>query len=72
LESARRLHVPVDVDAKTALLQHYASQVPALFGTVEHMRARIAGHRHEGIPAEIYWRPPPAARTKPREVAHVE
>jgi LmbE family N-acetylglucosaminyl deacetylase len=72
LESARRLHVPVDVEAKTVLLQHYASQVPTLFGTVEHMRARIAGHSHEGIPAEIYWRPPPAARTKPREIAHVE
>jgi LmbE family N-acetylglucosaminyl deacetylase len=72
LESARRLQLPVEVDAKMAVLEHYASQVPALFGDAERMRARIAGHCYEGTPAEIYWRPPPAARNKPREIAHVE
>jgi LmbE family N-acetylglucosaminyl deacetylase len=65
LAPAKHFVVPVDVDAKMALLRHYESQVPALFGDDDGMRARIAGRQHAGVPSEFYWRakplPTPAA-----------
>ena len=48
--------VPVDVEGKMALLRHYASQVPALFGDDDGMRARIVGRQYAGAASEFYWR----------------
>lgn len=53
---AGHFFVPVDVEAKMALLRHYASQIPALFGDDEGMRARILSHQHSTLPSEFYWR----------------
>ncbi|MFT5643452.1 MAG: LmbE family N-acetylglucosaminyl deacetylase [Janthinobacterium sp.] len=59
LTPSKHFVVPVDVDGKMALLRHYASQVPALFGDDDGMRARIAGRQHTGVPSEFYWRTNP-------------
>ncbi|WP_020674830.1 PIG-L deacetylase family protein [Geopsychrobacter electrodiphilus] len=48
--------VPVDVEEKLAVLRHYPSQIPALFGDDVGMRARILGHQHNNVPSEFYWR----------------
>lgn len=53
---AGHFFVPVDVEEKMALLRHYASQIPALFGDDSGMRARIISHQHKTIPSEFYWR----------------
>ncbi|MBA3056474.1 MAG: PIG-L family deacetylase [Gammaproteobacteria bacterium] len=73
LAAAQRLVMLVDVDAKMALLRHYASQVPALFGNDEGMRARLAGHLHGTVPCEYYWQAQtlPATYTS-KEKSHVE
>ena len=55
LVPAKHFSVPVDVDGKIALLRHYATQVPVLFGDDEGMRARIASRQHAGVPSEFYW-----------------
>ena len=47
--------VPVDVDAKMALLRHYVSQVPVLFGDDASMREAILRSQHGGVPCEMYW-----------------
>jgi len=65
LEPVRRLALPVDVDAKMALLRHYASQVPALFGDDDGMRGRIAGHQYRGAATEFYWQAQPIDPNNP-------
>jgi LmbE family N-acetylglucosaminyl deacetylase len=55
LVPAKHFSVPVDVDGKMALLRHYATQVPVLFGDDEGMRARIASRQYAGVPSEFYW-----------------
>lgn len=61
LAPARHFAVPVDVDGKMTLLRHYATQVPALFGDDDGMRARIVGHRNGDVASEFYWRASPIA-----------
>jgi LmbE family N-acetylglucosaminyl deacetylase len=70
LAPARHFSVPVDVDAKMALLRHYATQVPALFGDDDGMRARIVGHQHRTVPSEFYWRAQPIEIPTPQEELH--
>lgn len=73
LAAAQRLVMPVDVAAKMALLSHYASQVPALFGDDDGMRARIASHLYGPVPSEYYWQALSLPTTYPRkENLHVE
>jgi LmbE family N-acetylglucosaminyl deacetylase len=60
LTAVRRLALPVDVDAKMALLRHYASQVSALFDDDDGMRGRIAGHQYRSAATEFYWQALPA------------
>lgn len=67
LAPARHYAVPVDVDGKMALLRHYASQVSALFGDDDGMRARITGYQHAKLPSEFYWRAQPVAPPTPTE-----
>ena len=71
LAAAKRFVVPVDVEGKVALLQHYATQVPALFGDDDGMRARIAGHQQQSVPSEIYWRAQPIQANTPKEIVDV-
>lgn len=72
LTPAARLAVPVDVDAKTALLMHYQTQVAALFGDEAGMRESIAHRQHEGAPSELYWRAHPVAPPPNEEAKSVE
>lgn len=57
---AQRFVVPVDVEAKMGLLQHYASQVAPLFGDDDRMRACINSQQHEGQACEFYWQASPS------------
>ncbi len=72
LAPAKHYVVPVDVEGKLALLRHYATQVPSLFGDDEGMRARIVGHRHRDLPSEFYWQARPIQTHISNEVRHVE
>lgn len=73
LDAAQRLVMPVDVTAKMALLRHYASQVPALFGDDVGMRVRIASHLYGLVACEYYWQALTLPITHPRkENTHVE
>lgn len=72
LEPARLFALPVDVEGKMALLRHYASQVPVLFGDDEGMRARITSRRNRDTPSEFYWRAQPLEVPAPKEPSHVE
>lgn len=72
LAPAKHFALPVDVEGKMALLRHYATQVPALFGDDDGMRARIVGHRHGSVPSELYWRAQAVAAHTPKEKYHVE
>lgn len=72
LAPAKHFALPVDVEGKMALLQHYATQVPALFGGDDGMRERIVGHRHGSVPSEFYWRAQAVAAHTPKEKYHVE
>lgn len=67
LTPARHFALPVDVEGKMALLRHYASQVPALFGDDDGMRTRIAGHQHDNLPSEFYWRAQAIETQAPKE-----
>jgi LmbE family N-acetylglucosaminyl deacetylase len=67
LAPARRFALPVAVDAKMALLRHYASQIPALFGNDDGMRERIAGHQNRTLPSEFYWQAVPVPAYTPKE-----
>ncbi|PKO61199.1 MAG: PIG-L family deacetylase [Betaproteobacteria bacterium HGW-Betaproteobacteria-18] len=67
LEPTRRFALPVDVDAKMALLRHYATQIPALFGDDNGMRERIADHQHRCVPSEFYWQAVPIPPYTPKE-----
>lgn len=67
LTPAGHFALPVDVEGKMALLRHYASQVPALFGDDDGMRARIVGHRHDNLPSEFYWRAQAIETQAPKE-----
>lgn len=49
----RRLLQPFDVDAKSAIVQHYATQIPMLFGDPTELRRVLAATAT--TPAEIYW-----------------
>lgn len=72
LAPGKRFVVPVDVEAKIALLSHYATQLPPLFGDHDGMRARIANHLNGTLPSEFYWHalmPPPCPS---KENLHVE
>jgi LmbE family N-acetylglucosaminyl deacetylase len=67
----QRFAVPVDADAKMALLRHYASQVTPLFGDDAGMYARITSRLHAAQPSEFYWqasalpKPSPSRKEKP-------
>lgn len=67
LTPVRRLALPVDVDAKMALLRHYASQVSALFGDDDGMHSRIAGHQYRGAATEFYWQAETVSPNTPKE-----
>jgi LmbE family N-acetylglucosaminyl deacetylase len=71
LAPTKHFAVPVDVEGKMALLRHYESQVPALFGEDDGMRARIAGRQHGGVPSEFYWRANPVPLVVPSVVPPV-
>lgn len=72
LTPAQRFVVPVDVDAKMTLLQHYASQVQPLFGGDDGMRSRITNQLHDNQPSEFYWRALPMHSQTPKETPHVK
>jgi len=72
LTPARHFALPVDVEGKMALLRHYATQLPALFGDDDGMHARIVGHRHGSVPSELYWRAQPIKTHTSKEKCHVE
>lgn len=72
LMPAQRFVVPVDVEAKMTLLQHYASQVVPLFGDDDGMRARIANQLHDAQPSEFYWRARPTQPHIPKEHSNVQ
>jgi LmbE family N-acetylglucosaminyl deacetylase len=72
LAPAQRFVVPVDVDAKMKLLQHYASQVPPLFGNDDGMRTRIINQLHDNQPSEFYWRALPMQPNTQKENPHVQ
>ncbi len=72
MHPAQRFVVPVDTDAKMAMLQHYASQVAPLFGDDAGMRARISGHTHDGLPGEFYWQAQPLHPHTQKEKSNVE
>lgn len=63
LNPIKRFVLPVDVDAKMALLQHYASQIHALFGDGDGMHARIASRQHLNVASEFYWQAMPSNAT---------
>ena len=72
LAATRHFSVPVDVNAKMALLRHYATQMSALFGDDKSMRERIVGHRHGNVPSEFYWQALATNPCTPKEKLHVE
>ena len=72
LAPAQRFVVPVDVDAKVALLRHYASQVQPLFGGDDGMRSRIVNQLHDSQPSEFYWQAFPMHPYTPKERSHVQ
>jgi hypothetical protein len=55
----QRFVVPVDIDAKMRLLQHYASQIVPLFGDEEGMRRCIGSQMFQEQPCEYYWQAQP-------------
>lgn len=59
LKPLNRYAIPVDVEAKMALLQHYTSQIPALFGDEFGMRQRLISHQHLNRASEFYWQAVP-------------
>ncbi len=72
LAPAKHFAVPVDVEGKMALLRHYATQVPALFGDDDGMRARIVGRQNGNLPSEFYWRAQAIKAHTPKEKLHDE
>ncbi len=69
---AKHFAVPINVEGKMALLRHYATQVPALFGDDEGMRTRIVSHKNGTLPSEFYWRAQAIDAHTPKEENHVE
>lgn len=55
-EPAARLLLPVDVAAKAALIGHYHTQIPALFGDEAGMLSALQARQHKGVPCEYYWK----------------
>ena len=51
--------VPFDVERKIALLRHYPSQMPLLFGDDARMCRALREHTYDGQPVERYWRARP-------------
>ena len=50
------LALPVNVDAKAALIGHYGTQIPALFQDEAGLREALQMRQHEGQPCEFYWK----------------
>ncbi len=55
-EPVSRLVLPVDANAKAALIGHYHSQIPALFGDDPGVLAALHASQHQGKPSEFYWK----------------
>lgn len=55
-EPVGRMVLPVSVQAKTDLIGHYRSQIPALFENQEGLTAALQSHQHKGVPCEYYWK----------------
>lgn len=55
-EPASRLVLPVDAHAKAALIGHYHSQIPALFGDDQGVLSALHASQHQGKPSEFYWK----------------
>jgi LmbE family N-acetylglucosaminyl deacetylase len=50
------LALPVNVDAKAALIGHYSTQIPALFQDEAGLHQALQVRQHEGQPSEFYWK----------------
>ncbi|MDE2431191.1 MAG: PIG-L family deacetylase, partial [Burkholderiales bacterium] len=70
LRPEKHFRVPVDMEGKVQLLNHYQSQMPVLFGDDDGMRARILMRQHEGFPHEFYWRAKPVQHNLLQENHH--
>ena len=57
---AECVRVPIDAERKLALLRHYPSQMPLLFGDDQRMAAAVQSQQVDGQPIESYWRVRPA------------
>lgn len=51
-----RMALPVDVDAKAALISQYETQIPALFDDEKGITKALNTRQHEGKPCEFYWK----------------
>jgi LmbE family N-acetylglucosaminyl deacetylase len=56
MEPSARLWLPIDAEKKARLVEHYATQIPALFGEAPRIREAIERRRFQGAPVELYWR----------------
>lgn len=59
LRATERHALPVEVSQKVALLRHYETQIPLLFGNDAAMQDALGGRQHDGRPSEFYWRARP-------------
>jgi LmbE family N-acetylglucosaminyl deacetylase len=66
----QRFVVPVDIDAKMRLLQHYASQIVPLFGDDAGMRRCIGSQVFQEQPCEYYWQAQPIHSPIHKEKTH--
>lgn len=55
-DSAQRMVLPVNVEAKAALISHYHSQIPALFDDEKGILDALHACQYEGTPCEFYWK----------------
>jgi len=55
-EPSTRMVLPVNVEAKSSLISHYQSQIPALFDDEKGILDALHACQHQGIPSEFYWK----------------
>lgn len=51
-----RCVLPVDAEAKAALISRYGSQIPALFDDADGLDEALRARQYEGKPCEFYWK----------------
>lgn len=55
-DSAERMVMPANVEAKASLISHYQSQIPSLFHDEKGVLDALQASQYKGIPCEFYWR----------------